>query len=116
MATIYVSLDAGESKDVPAVWYANSSGAKTLNCKVSIPSFFNSLADDLTSVAGTDSDAVSFKLAEDREDAPIILYSAIVIVIIIGTLIFTRVSANKLNAVNESEELDGEEEVSNVPE
>ena len=116
MATIYVSLDAGESKDVPAVWYANSSGAKTLNCKVSVPSFFNSLADDLTSVAGTDSDAVSFKLAEDREDAPIILYSAIVIVIIIGTLIFTRVSANKLNAVNESEELDGEEEVSDVPE
>ena len=116
MATIYVSLDAGESKDVPAVWYANSSGAKTLNCRVSIPSFFNSLAEDLTSVAGTDSDAVSFKLAEDREDAPIILYSAIVIVIIIGTLIFTRVSANKLNAVNESEELDGEEEVSDVPE
>ena len=116
MATIYVSLDAGESKDVPAVWYANSSGAKILNCKVSIPSFFNSLADDLTSVAGTDSDAVSFKLAEDREDAPIILYSAIVIVIIIGTLIFTRVSANKLNAVNESEELDGDEEVSDVPE
>ena len=116
MATIYVSLDAGESKDVPAVWYANSSGAKTLNCKVSIPSFFNSLAEDLTSVAGTDSDAVSFKLAEDKEDAPIILYSAIVIIIIIGTLIFTRVSANKLNAVNESEELDGDEEVSDVPE
>ena len=116
MATIYVSLDAGESKDVPAVWYANSSGAKTLNCKVSIPSFFNSLADDLTSVAGTDSDAVSFKLAEDREDAPIILYSAIVIVIIIGTLIFTRVSANKLNAVNDSEELDVDEEVSDAPE
>ena len=116
MATIYVSLDAGESKDVPAVWYANSSGAKTLNCRVSIPSFFNSLAEDLTSVAGTDSDAVSFKLAEDREDAPIILYSAIVIIIIIGTLIFTRVSANKLNAVDESEELDGDEEVSDVPE
>ena len=116
MATIYVSLDAGESKDVPAVWYANSSGAKTLNCKVSIPSFFNSLAEDLTSVAGTDSDAVSFKLAEDREDAPIILYSAIVIIIIIGTLIFTRVSANKLNAVNENEELDGDEEVSDLPE
>ena len=116
MATIYVSLDAGESKDVPAVWYANSSGAKTLNCKVSIPSFFNSLADDLTSVAGTDSDAVSFKLAEDREDAPIILYSAIVIVIIIGTLIFTRVSANKINAVNESEELDSDEEITDLPE
>ena len=116
MATIYVSLDAGESKDVPAVWYANSSGAKTLNCKVSIPSFFNSLADDLTSVAGNDSDAVSFKLAEDREDAPIILYSAIVIVIIIGTLIFTRVSANKLNALDESEELEDDEEVSDVPE
>ena len=25
MATIFVSLEAGQTKDVPAVWYANSS-------------------------------------------------------------------------------------------
>ena len=82
---------------VSAVWYANSSGAKSLNCKVSIPSFFGQLSGDLASLDGTDSELVSFKEAEDREDAPLILYSAIVIVIIIATVLFTRASANKLN-------------------
>ncbi len=97
MATIFVTLSAGQTKEVPAVWYANSSGAKSLNCKVSIPSFFGQLSGDLASPDGTDSELVSFKEAEDREDAPLILYSAIVIVIIIATVLFTRASANKLN-------------------
>ena len=97
MATIFVTLSAGQTKEVPAVWYANSSGAKSLNCKVSIPSFFGQLSGDLASLDGTDSELVSFKEAEDREDAPLILYSAIVIVIIIATVLFTRASANKLN-------------------
>jgi len=108
MATIYVSLEAGQTKDIPAVWYANSSGAKSLNCKASVPSFFNLLADDLTSSSGTESEPVSFKDAEDRDDAPIILYAAIVIVIVIATIIFTRVSANKLTAVDEEKDYDDE--------
>ena len=114
MATIFVSLEAGQTKDVPAVWYANSSGAKSLNCKASIPVFFNSLADDLTPVSGTDSELVSFKEAEDREDTPFILYSAIVIVIVIGTILFTRASAKKMTAVEEknyqTEEVDDSNE------
>ena len=103
MATMFVSLDAGQTKDIPAVWYANASGAKSLNCKVSIPLFFNSLADDLTSASGTDSELVSFKEAEDREDAPIILYSAIVIVIIIATVIYTRTTAKKMATAEEKD-------------
>ena len=103
MATMFVSLEAGQTKDVPAVWYANASGAKSLNCKVSIPQFFNSLADDLTSASGTDSEQVSFKEAEDREDTPIILYSAIVIVIVIATVLFTRASAKKMAAVEQKD-------------
>ena len=108
MATIYVSLEAGQTKEIPGVWYANASGAKSLNCKASIPSFFNSLADDLTSASGTESEQVSFKEAEDRDDAPIILYAAIIIVIVIATIIFTRVSANKLSAVEEAKNYDNE--------
>ena len=108
MATIYVSLEAGQTKEIPGVWYANASGAKSLNCKASIPSFFNSLADDLTSASGTESEQVSFKDAEDRDDAPIILYAAIIIVIVIATIIFTRVSANKLSAVEEAKNYDNE--------
>ena len=103
MATMFVSLDAGQTKDIPAVWYANASGAKSLNCKASIPLFFNSLADDLTSASGTDSELVSFKEAEDREDAPIILYSAIVIVIIVATLIYTRATAKKMATAEEKD-------------
>ena len=108
MATIYVSLEAGQTKEIPGVWYANASGAKSLNCKASIPSFFNSLADDLTSASGTESEQVSFKDAEDRDDAPIILYAAIIIVIVIATIIFTRLSANKLSAVEEAKNYDHE--------
>ena len=96
MATIFVSLTAGQTKDVPAIWYANSSGAKSLNCKVSIPPFFNSLSEDLASQTGTDSELVSFKLAEDREGAPLILYAAFAIVIIIATILFTRATAKKM--------------------
>ena len=106
MATIFVTLEAGQTKDVPAVWYANASGAKSLNCKATIPSFLTSIADDLTTASGTDSELVSFKEAEDLEDAPIILYAAIVVVIIIATIIFTRVSASKLNANEQMKDYD----------
>ena len=73
MATIFVSLTAGQIKDIPVIWYANFSGAKSLNCKVSIPPFFNSLSEDLASQTGTDSELVSFKEAEDIE-ASLIFY------------------------------------------
>ena len=103
MVTMFVSLAAGESKDIPALWYANSSGAKSINCRAIVPSFFNTLAEDLTSQSNIESELVSFKEAEDREDTPIILYSAIVIVIIIATILFTRASAKKMTAVEEKD-------------
>ncbi len=103
MATMFVSLEAGQTKDIPGVWYANASGAKSLNCKASIPLFFNSLADDLTSTLGTNSEQVSFKDAEDREDAPIILYFAIVIVVITATVLYTRAAANKMSTVEQKD-------------
>ena len=113
MVTMFVSLAAGETKDIPALWYANSSGAKSINCRAIVPSFFNTLAEDLTSQSNVESELVSFKEAEDREDTPIILYSAIVIVIIIATILFTRASAKKMNAVEEKDyQTDGIHEAS----
>ena len=109
MATIFVSLTAGETKDVPAVWYANSSGAKTLNCRIAIPSFFNSLTEDLASLTGTDSAPVSFKLADDREGAPLVLYAAFAIVIIIATLLFTRTAAKKMAEVETEKDYENAE-------
>ena len=113
MVTMFVSLAAGESKDIPALWYANSSGAKSINCRAIVPSFFNTLAEDLTSQSNIESELVSFKEAEDREDTPIILYSAIVIVIIIATILFTRASAKKMTAIEEKDyQTDGINEAS----
>ena len=104
VTTLYVTLAPGESKDIPTTWYANSSGAKSLNCKPLILPKFNALSEDLGQSAGTDSELVSFKDAEDSEDMPIILYGAIVIVIVIGTIIFSRISAKKLTETEEEKD------------
>ena len=99
-----MTLAPGESKDIPTTWYANSSGAKSLNCKPLILPKFNALSEDLGQSAGTDSELVSFKDAEDSEDMPIILYGAIVIVIVIGTIIFSRISAKKITETEEEKD------------
>jgi hypothetical protein len=91
--TLLVSLDVGESKKIPTTWWANASGNKALTCKALVPTGFNSLADTLTSSSGATSSEISFKEAEDTEDAPIIIYGAILVFILIGTVVFTKRSA-----------------------
>ena len=104
VTTLYVTLAPGESKDIPTTWYANSSGAKSLNCKPLILPKFNTLAEDLGQIVGAESELVSFKDAEDSEDVPIILYGAIVLVIVIATIIFSRISAKKLTETEEEKD------------
>ena len=64
-----------------------------MTCKALIPTGFNSLADSLTSSSGATSSEISFKDAEDTEDAPVIIYATILLIIIIGTITFTRKNA-----------------------
>ena len=104
VTTLFVSLLPGETKEIPTTWYANSSGAKILNCKALIPPMFNSLAEDLSRSTGTESEPVSFKDPEDSEDAPLILFAAIIIFIITGTIIFSRISAKKLTQVDDDKD------------
>ena len=104
VTTLYVTLAPGESKEIPTTWYANSSGAKSLNCKPLILQKFNTLSEDLGQTVGTESELVSFKDAEDSEDMPIILYGAIVIVIVIGTVIFSRISAKKITETEQEKD------------
>lgn len=92
VTTLTVSLEPGETKKIPTTWYANQSGAKTLNCKALVPSSFKSLATDLGQTVGTESTEVSFKEPEDSEDLPLILYSIIIIVFVGGAVLFTRMS------------------------
>ncbi|RJU84156.1 MAG: hypothetical protein DWB99_00845 [Candidatus Poseidoniales archaeon] len=108
VTTMFVSLQPGETKELPSTWYANSSGAKTLNCKALVPTMFNSLSEDLSQSIGTESEPVSFKDLDDSEDTSLILYSVIIIVMIVVAVLFSRISANKLMQVEEEEE---EEEV-----
>ncbi len=110
VTTLYVTLAPGESKEIPTTWYANSSGAKSLNCKPLILQKFNTLSEDLGQTTGTESELVSFKDAEDSEDLPIILYGAIVIVIVIATVIFSRISAKKLTETEEEKDYTTDEE------
>jgi hypothetical protein len=91
--TLLVSLEVGETKKIPTTWWANASGNKALTCKALIPTGFNSLADSLTSSSGATSSEISFKDAEDTEDAPVIIYATILLIIIIGTITFTRKNA-----------------------
>ena len=104
VTTLFVTLAPGESKEIPTTWYANSSGSKSLNCKPLILQKFNTLSEDLGQTTGTESELVSFKDAEDSEDLPIILYGAIVIVIVIATVIFSRISAKKLTETEEEKD------------
>ncbi len=106
ITTLYVSLQPGETKDIPGTWYANSSGAKSINCKALIPVFFNTLSEDLAQSVGTESDQVSFKEPEDSEDLPLILYSVIIIVFVVATIVFTRFSANKYTSEREEKQYD----------
>ena len=103
--TLLVSLDVDETKKIPTTWWANASGSKALTCKALVPTGFNSLASTLTSSSGTTSSEISFKDAEETEDAPIILYGAILVFILIGTVAFTRRSA----AINSGTEEESEE-------
>ena len=103
VTTMFVSLQPGETKELPSTWYANSSGAKTLNCKALVPTMFNSLSEDLSQSIGTESEPVSFKDLDDSEDTSLILYSVIIIVMIVVAVLFSRMSANKFIQVEEEE-------------
>ena len=110
--TLLVSLEVGETKKIPTTWWANASGSKALTCKALVPTGFNSLASTLTSSSGATSSEISFKEADDTEDAPIILYGAILVFILIGTVVFTkRSAANLSNTEEDSEEKQYDDEI-----
>ena len=110
--TLLVSLEVDETKKIPTTWWANASGNKALTCKALVPSGFNSLADSLTSTSGATSTEISFKDAEDTEDAPVIIYATILLIIIIGTITFTRKNARNYEIVEtEIIEKDFDEEI-----
>ena len=75
---VSVSLNPGESKDVPFTWYAYTAGEATLNCKPLLPTALDAISDDVVDLTGATSTVVTWEYAEEEEDAPLLIFIAVV--------------------------------------
>ena len=91
------TLTPGEEKELPVSWWANSDGAQVLNCRTLIPNILSSIAGDITNVEGGNSQEVGWYIGEETEDQPLIVYGILVVLIVIGTALFARRAAQKIN-------------------
>ena len=91
------TLTPGEEKELPVSWWANSDGAQVLNCRTLIPNILSSIAGDITNVEGGNSQEVGWYIGEETEDQPLIVYGILVVLIVIGTSLFARRAAQKIN-------------------
>ena len=91
------TLTPGEEKELPVSWWANSDGAQILNCRTLIPNILSSIAGDITNVEGGNSQEVGWYIGEETEDQPLIVYGILVVLIVIGTSLFARRAAQKIN-------------------
>ncbi|MED5567679.1 MAG: CARDB domain-containing protein, partial [Candidatus Thermoplasmatota archaeon] len=76
---ITVSLAPGEEKDVPFTWYAYTAGEAALTCKPLLPTALNEITEDVVDLTGATSPSVMWEYAEEVEEAPIIIYTAMAI-------------------------------------
>ena len=76
---ITVSLAPGEETDVPFTWYAYTAGEAALTCKPLLPTALNDITEDVVDLTGATSPSVMWEYAEEVEEAPILIYMAVVI-------------------------------------
>ena len=76
---ITVSLAPGEEKDVPFTWYAYTAGEAALTCKPLLPTALNEITEDVVDLTGATSPSVMWEYAEEVEEAPVIIYTAMAI-------------------------------------
>ena len=76
---IVASLGVGETKQVPFTWYAYAAGEETLNCKPLLPDALSGIADGVVEPSGSFSETVQWEYAEEIEEAPLLIYIALVI-------------------------------------
>lgn len=91
------TLAPSEEKELPVSWWANSDGPQILNCRTLIPNILSSIAGDITNVEGGNSQEVGWYIGEETEDQPLIVYGILVVLIIIGSSLFARRAAQKIN-------------------
>ena len=76
---ITVSLNAGETKQVPFTWYAYEAGDQAITCKPLLPTLLNEISDLVVDLDGTTSADVTWTYAEDEEESAFIIYLALVL-------------------------------------
>ena len=69
-----VSLEAGESKDVPFTWYMYEAGEAALTCKPLLPTALNDIADLVVDMSGSSSEPITWEYAEEVEEFPLIIW------------------------------------------
>ena len=88
---VVVSLAPGESKDVPFTWYAYTAGEATLNCRPLLPTALDAIADDVVDLTGATSTVVTWEYAAEEEEAPILIFAAVVV----GFIVFALIAASQ---------------------
>ena len=107
-----VSLNAGETKQVPFTWYAYEAGEATLTCKPLLPSALNELANEVMEADGATSEVVTWTYAEEVEEAPLLIWMAAALGSV-GLALFARAQVQKQRYVdleNQTNELHAAED------
>ena len=75
-------------------WSAYTAGEATLNCKPLLPTTLNDIATEVVDLSGADSPVVTWEYAVEEEDAPILIFVAVVA----GFIVFALIAASQRRA------------------
>ena len=113
-STLIATVAAGESKDIPIVWYMYDEGMQSLNCKAFLPVTFSEIGDMVADLNGTSSDEVNWVFAEEIAETPYIIYIVAVIAFMLVALAVRKQASEKsyeeLPELAEDELVEDEEE------
>ena len=107
-STLTTTLAAGQSKDIPIVWYMYDDGMQSLNCKAFLPITFSEIGDMVADLNGTASDEVNWVFSEEVEETPYIIYIVVVIAFMLVALAVRKQASEK--SYDDVPELTTEEE------
>jgi hypothetical protein len=93
-STLTATVAAGESKDIPIVWYMYKEGMQSLNCKAFLPATFSEIGDMVADLNGTTSDEVNWVYAEEIEETPYIIY-IVAVLAFMGVALVAQRGVNK---------------------
>ena len=93
-STLTATVAAGESKDIPIVWYMYKEGMQSLNCKAFLPATFSEIGGMVADLNGTTSDEVNWVYAEEIEETPYIIY-IVAVLAFMGVALVAQRGVNK---------------------